>query len=326
MKNPPAKLGLGINACRVAWFVSGLLAAGVASSQSTAESPWTASAQLGVGYDTNANGSTREQTFLGFTLDPRRVATESSFGELALSAEHTAEFEGTRGFISTFQLAHRAYPDAPVADQTVAALGTEAVLVRNGTRWSTALSGYANRLDSVNHEHGANIDLAVSHRSAGHLETAFTLRTSRVGFSEKEFEVLDIDRYLAGLSFSQVEIGEGANNIGITFLAGRDAARRGGSPFGDTRWGALISGTWLVRPRRSAYLEVSAQRSDYAGEFFGFARRDGQYEAVVSLEFQSWPAVKWSLTPQLRYVRNDSTVSVFAYDRVEAALYIARQF
>jgi hypothetical protein len=279
-----------------------------------------------VGYDTNANGSTREQTFLGFTLDPRRVATESSFGELALSAEHTAEFEGTHGFISTFQFAHRAYPDAPAADQTVAALGTEAVLVRNGTRWSTALSGYANRLDNVNHEHGANFDLAVSHRSAGHLETAFTLRTSRVGFSEREFEVLDIDRYLAGLSFSQFESGEGTNNIGITFLAGRDAARRAGAPFGNTRLGTLISGTWLVRPQRQVYLEVSAQKSDYTGDFFGFSSSDKHYEAVLSLEFQSLPAAKWSLTPQLSYVRNDSTVSVFAYDRVEAALYIARQF
>jgi hypothetical protein len=284
---------------------------------------WTAQTHLGVGYDTNANGSTQEQTFVGFTLDPRFVATESAFAELGLSLEHTTNLSAQSGFISTAEWSHRANPNASFADQTLVALGTEAVLLRGDTRFSAGVSGYSGWLQGHEDERGAHVDLGVSHRR-GDLETAFALRTSRLSYIQSDFALLDVDRYLGALTLTQFNIGAHSASVGVTLLGGRDAARRVGSPFGATRIGAQLSANWVLKPQATLYLELSGLQSDYAGEFFGSDREDDQHTAALALEFERWPAEKWTFAPQVRWVRNDSTVTLYSYHRIEAVLYVRR--
>ena len=297
-----------------------------AAESAAPESGWEGLAQFGAGYDTNANASTREQTFLGFTLDPRFIESKSAFGELTLGVDHHAVFGSTRGINSSLRLAHRANPDASFADQSVASLGTEGVVVIGATRLRLGLSAYTDWLDREDHERGANIELGVFHQTGDRFETELTLRAGRIGYHPQDLEPLDIDRYLAGLSFTRVNLGSHSASVGITLLGGRDTARRVSSPFGNNRNGAQLFTNWPLRPHTILYVEFAALRSNFAGTFFDLRRRDDQYEGLLSLEFSDWPAARWSFTPQLRYVRNDSTVVLFAYDRIEAALYLGRQF
>jgi hypothetical protein len=289
-------------------------------------SGWTGLAQFAAGYDTNANASTREQEFLGFTLDPRFVESESSFGELTLGLNHTAVLASDRGFNSSLQVAHRANPHAPFANQTVAFLGTEAVLLRDAGRFTLGISAYADRLDGKNNEHGTSIDLGMSRQSGENLEMTLSMRASRIGYEESDLEQLDVDRYLGGVSLTRHNLGTQSGSVGFTLLAGRDVARRLGSPFGNNRMGIQLSTSWAVLPQASLYVELSGMRSDFTGEFFALDRKDDQYEATMALEFSDWPAARWSVMPQVRHVRNDSTLSLFKYDRIEAALYVRRQF
>src|SRR5918994_2438330 len=164
-------------------------------SEEAETSGWAGLAQFAAGYDTNANASTREQEFLGFTLDPRFVESESSFGELTLGLDHTAVLASDRGFNSSVQLAHRANPGATFANQTVAYLGSEAVLLRDAGRFTLGISGYADRLDGKDPERGASIDLGMSRESGENLEIAFSVRTSRISYEESDLEALDVDRY-----------------------------------------------------------------------------------------------------------------------------------
>jgi hypothetical protein len=64
----------------------------------------------------------------------------------------------------------------------------------------------------------------------------------------------------------------------------------------------------------------------YDGSFFGSRRHDDQLGLTLAFDLQEFPARRWTVTPRLRYVKNDSNVSLYEYDRYEAVVYIRRGF
>jgi tetratricopeptide (TPR) repeat protein len=286
---------------------------------------WSALAQFGAGYDSNANGSTSEQTFLGFTLSPHNVETESSFGELTLGLGNTVALGERSGLVSNLELTHRANPDASFIDQTVASLGTGFVWAVGATRFSAGADGYAGWLDGEDHEHGVNLNLGVSRRF-GDYEGAVSVRGGTLEYEQEALQILDVDRYLAGVSLTRLNIGEQSGRIGLALLGGSDDAKRSGSPYGDDRYGARAYVSWLMRPQSSIYLEASYMTTEYDGTFFGSDRSDDLFGATVALDFQNFPAAKWSVAPRVRYMKNDSSISLYEYDRFEAVVYIRRSF
>jgi hypothetical protein len=66
--------------------------------------------------------------------------------------------------------------------------------------------------------------------------------------------------------------------------------------------------------------------TEYDGAFFGSSRTDDQLGLSLSLDLRDWPARHWNVAPRLRYVMNDSSVSLYEYDRLEAVVLIRRAF
>jgi tetratricopeptide (TPR) repeat protein len=290
-----------------------------------AGSHWSALAQFGAGYDSNANGSTSEQTFLGFTLDPRNVATSSSFGELLLGVGNTVALGTESGLVSNLQLTHRANADASFIDQSVVSLGTGFVWAHGAMRYSAGVDGYQGWLDGENHERGANLNLGAARRF-GDYEGALSLRGGTLEYVPDSLKILDADRYLAGLSLTRLNIGASSGRIGVALLVGKDDARRSGSPYGNDRYGARLYASWLIQSQSSVYFELSEMTSDYDGTFFGDRRKDDLFAATLAFDFQNFPAAQWSIAPRLRYMKSDSDVSLYEYDRFEAVVYIRRSF
>jgi hypothetical protein len=139
-------------------------------------------------------------------------------------------------------------------------------------------------------------------------------------------EILDADRYLAGLSLTRLNIGDHSGRVGVVLLAGTDNAKRSTSPYGNDRFGARLYASWLLRPQASIYVELSQMSTDYDGRFFGASRKDDLFGASVALDFQNFPFAKWSVAPRVRYMKSDSNISLYEYDRVEAVLYVRRSF
>lgn len=290
-----------------------------------AGSRWSALAQFGAGYDSNANGSTSEQTFLGFTLDPRNVETSSSFGELMLGVGNTLALGTQSGLISNLQVTHRANTDASFIDQTVVSLGTGVVWARGSTRYNAGIDGYQGWLDGENHERGVNLNLGASRRF-GDYEAAVSLRGGTLDYEAQALKILNADRYLAGLSLARLNIGQSSGRVGAALLVGKDDASRSGSPYSNDRYGARLYASWLIQSQSSVYLELSHMTSDYDGQFFGASRKDDLLAATVALDFQNFPAGRWSVAPRLRYMKSDSDVPLYEYDRFEAIVYIRRSF
>ena len=174
------------------------------------------------------------------------------------------------GLVSNLQVTHRANTDASFIDQTVASLGTGFVWARGSTalqrRASTATQGW---LDGEDHERGVNLNLGVAHRF-GDYEAALSLRGGTLEYEQPASQILDADRYLAGLSLTRLNIGEHSGRIGVALLVGKDEAQPGRLAL-------------RQRPlRRAAVRELAAaaavervsskcasMTSDYDGSFFG---------------------------------------------------------
>ena len=287
---------------------------------------WSALAQAGAGYDSNANGSTSEQSFLGFTLDPHNVATSSSFGELALNGANVLSFSPTFGVVSSLGLMHRANADASFVDQSVSSLASTAIWLRGAYRLSAGVDGYVGWLDRVNHERGANLDLGASHQFGSDYEGALSLRAGAVQYRDDALRILDTDRYLAGASLTRFNLGPHGARVGATLLLGMDDPRQAGSPYGNDRYGVRIFGSMALLPNATAYAELSEMSTRYDGSFFGSKRNDDQLGITLAADLQDFPAQRWTLTPRLRYMKNDSNVPLYEYDRFEAVIYIRRGF
>jgi tetratricopeptide (TPR) repeat protein len=284
--------------------------------------------ELGAGYDSNANGSTSQQNFLGFTLDPNNVEAESGFAELALGLSHVAPVDGSTAWVNGLRLSHRYNADARFVDQSIAAIGTTVSRASGRTRVSAGINGYYSLLDGEDHEYGGALDLGIGGRFAENWDLGFNLRGGPVRYQDELLEVLATDRYLAALTLSRLNIGGRAARIGLTLVGGVDEERDNESPYGNTREGARLNGGWSLSPSASLYVEAGFLRTDYDDTpgFFGADREDEEVGGLIAFEFHSWPAEDWTLNPRVRYLQHDSNIALYEYDRWEASLYLRRSF
>jgi hypothetical protein len=287
---------------------------------------WSALAQVGAGYDSNANGSTSQQSFLGFTLDPHNVATSSSFGEVTLNGGNVLAFSPTFGIVSGLDLQHRSNTDASFVDQSVSSLTSTAVWLHGAYRFSGGFDGYFGWLDEVSHERGVNLNLGASRQFGNDYEGSVSVRAGKVEYRDDALRILDTNRYLAGFSLTRFNVGERGARIGATLLLGQDDAKQTGSPYGNDRYGIRLFGSMAVLPNAVAHAEISALSTRFDGSFFGNRRNDDQLGLTLAADLQDFPARRWTLTPRLRYMKNDSNVSLYEYDRFEAVLYVRRGF
>jgi tetratricopeptide (TPR) repeat protein len=289
---------------------------------------WRGFLDVGAGYDSNANGATGAGEFLGFTLDPRNVETGSSFLELAAGFNHSAGFANGSAFVASGRLGHRLNPDASFIDLTTASLAGQLQWSWGGTRLDAGVATDFDWLNGESHQRSVALDLGLDRPFAGDWRASIDARLASLRFQPTALEVMDADRWLAALSVSRVAIGSHQGRVGAALLAGGDDTRRTGSPYGNGRVGARLYSSWSMSRSASLYAELAYLDTNYRDSpgFFGVDRTDRQWSALVATEYQNWPGTGWSLAPRIRYVKNDSNVALYEFDRVEAGIFLRRSF
>jgi hypothetical protein len=187
------------------------------------------------------------------------------------------------------------------------------------------VDSYRTWLDGRNHERGISLNVGASRRF-GEYEAAASLRGGPLDYAPDGLQILDAERYLAGLSVARLNVGPKSARIGAALLVGKDEAKRAGSPYGNVRYGARLYASWPIQAESSLYFELSEMTADYDGTFFDAHRKDDTFSATLAFDLQSFPTANWNIAPRLRYTKSDSDVSLYAYDRVEAVVYIRRTF
>jgi hypothetical protein len=100
----------------------------------------------------------------------------------------------------------------------------------------------------------------------------------------------------------------------------------GGRPSGANRFSGLRAGGGLTAGSLGWYASAGAQASSYDTVHSSFLRKraDRQYDMTVGTDWH-W-RTNWTLSPQLKYWRNNSNMEVYAYSRTDVSLTVRRDF
>jgi len=293
---------------------------------------WSGFVETGGGYDSNANASTSSTTFGGYFLDPDNVETGSGYVSVAGGINHSTGFANGLASTSGLRLDYRNNPDAHFVDQAVASGGSSLYWNAGAWRMSGGVNGFYGLLDGDPNESYLGLNAGIGRLFGEDWEIGGRLQGGALRYHQDALETLDVDRYVGTLTLTRYNIGTAGARLSMSLVGGRDDATEDGSLYGNDKLGGRIAGNWPVRDNIGLYMEAGYLRSDYddgAGFYDGSGlshRNDDQYTALVSADLDNWPAAGWTLSPHVRYVRNDSSISLYEYDRWEAGVNLSRNF
>jgi tetratricopeptide (TPR) repeat protein len=271
-----------------------------------------------VGNDSNANASGSEQ-FLGFTLSPNNVETASPFAEIAAGFNWFVPRSSQSAWLVKARAGHRSNTDASFMNATVLN-GYGGMNWQRGDWFGRAgVDSYWAARDGNANESYAGADLLFGRRLGVDWDLTLGLRGGAQRY-DSSIEVLDVDRVMYTLGLSQRFMTSGRMSLELT--SGNDSAKETGSPYGNSKLGGRVS---LSTPLGSAsflHASISSLESDYDGLFFGVPRVDQQVTLLLQFEFRDVWTDGLSLTPLVRYVDNESDLSLYEYDRTEIGLFI----
>ena len=272
---------------------------------------------LAGGYDNNANGSTDSQQFLGFTLSPNNLKTESSFAEVGASFSWNNPKSTQFGWYAGGRASYRHNPDASFVDAGLIS-GNVGINWQRGKFFGRAgADGYFATRDGDSNQNYVGLDALLGSRIADNWDLTFGLRGGGIRHDDA-IDTLDVDRvlYSAGLTYRFASPGR----FGIEVIGGDDSARKAASPYGNSKLGGRLTLFLPVGASGSLFASTGSLTSDYDGLFFGSARKDTQISTLVQITFDDVGIDGLSLTPRIRYVDNDSDVALYKYDRTEVGL------
>lgn len=288
---------------------------------------WSGGFEFGSGYDSNANASTDDETFLGVTLDPDNVETSSPFLQLGGWLDHALPVGQGSRLATRARAGQRWNTDASFVNQTVASLDTTLRVGGGPTVFSIGGGGYYGLLDGDAHHWGASVDVALSHDFGDGWRTTGMLRAGTLRYDDNfaSLSVMEVDQQLAALSLQRA--GE-AGHFGVTVFAGTDDPRESGSAYANDRLGVQLQAGSQNASGLGAQFQFGYQEVDYDGTpgFFGADRSDDIWYAAVSGELRDWPVAGMQLVPRIAIYRNDSNIPLYQYDRIEVGLTLRRSF
>jgi len=274
---------------------------------------------LFAGYDTNANGSTSDQQFLGFTLSPDNVKTESGFAEIAAGFDWFIPRNPRFGWVFNGRAGHRTNPDASFVDATIISGLGGFSWQRSAWFGRAALDGYWGARNGDPNESYAGLDALFGRRLADRWDATLSLRGGAQRYDDS-IDVMDVNRFLYSLGITHRFASRAQFSAQLT--GGIDDETNDGSPYGNSKIGGRLSLTAPVGESAWLFASLGSLRSDYDGLFFGTSREDTQLMSVLQIEFRDVLTRGLTVIPRVRYVDNDSDVDLYSYDRTEMGVVI----
>jgi len=282
----------------------------------TPQSRFTPYLELTAGHDSNANGSTDNQQFLGFTLSPLNIETASSFGEIGAGFNWSVPSSVSAAWYLSMRASYRHNPDASFVDPSVLS-AVSGFTWRSGSFFGRAgVDGYWALRDGESNEAYGGLDVLLGNSVNEHWDLTLGLRGGAMRYDDF-IKVLDVDRvlYTLGASYRFSSLAK----LSFEAVGGQDSEKQAGSPYGNSKAGGRMM---LSAPlgNNHLFMSIGSLTSDYDGLFFGVPREDTQLSSILQIEFRDLFTEGLSLIPRVRYVDNDSDVPLYKYDRTEFGL------
>jgi len=275
--------------------------------------------ELFTGHDSNANGSTENEQFLGFTLSPENQATDSMFVEAAAGFDWSLPRSTNFGWFIGARASYRDNPDAPFVDAGIVS-GLASMNWRSGAFFGrVGIDAYAASRDGESNETYGGANVLLGRSFADRWDLSLAIRSGALNYDES-IEVLDVTRTLYTLATSYRFAARG--RFSVAAIGGNDDARENGSPYGNSKTGGRVAITTGLGERTYLTASIGSLTSDYDGLFFGAPREDRQTMSLLQFEFHDVWTNGLTLAPRLRYIDNESDIDLYTYNRTEFGLMI----
>ena len=288
-----------------------------------------------VGHDSNINFATSNSSIavpalgnLVFVLDRTGVKTSDSYMGVNMGSEISHQANPGLGFFAGVELrnrvnnAHDRFDAVSVDARAGVAMGGAANSLRLGMLAGTYdLDGRNNRNTS-----GLNAEWRYLINPANQV-SAFGQHT-RYRF-EQSINVNDFDQSLYGANWLRV-FNDGKGVIFASLFAGHERAplrADGGKDFNGLRLGGQVQ--LNAKTELFAGIGTQASKYDLANAAFSTAtesriRDDKQFDASIGINWHYDKA--WTVRPQVSYMRNNSNIPLYEFDRTDVSVSIRRDF
>jgi len=276
-------------------------------------------AELLTGHDSNANGATSSTQFLGFTLLPENVATDTAFVEAAAGFDWSLPRSAQFGWYVGARASMRDNPDAEFVDAGMLS-GLIGMNWRRGALFGRAMvNGYGASRDGAANETYGGIDVLLGRSLGSAWDISVNLRSGALQYDES-IDVLDVNRtlYTLAAAYRYASLGR----FSLEAIGGNDNEQQSGSPYGNRKKGARLGLATELGNSTLLLASLGHLNSDFDGLFFGTARTDRQLSMLLQIEFRDAFVDGLTLAPRLRHTENDSDVDLYTYDRTEVGLMI----
>ena len=283
---------------------------------------WRAVVRARSGFDSNVNASTSDNRFLGFELDPQNQETDSLFLGVGAGIRTAIPLGNEVEFYGGVSADHSHYPDADFVDSTLgrADFGISKrwqrvfVALNNEYHYGLIDGGYNNR--------GAASSLLGGY-SFGTVLLTGQLRSGTLRFNDA-IDNRDVDQLSTSAAVRWQPMPTVA--LGFAVSVGEDDARQSGSDYSRDLTAIRGSLTWQADTNIQVQTSLGLLNADYPDPFFGMTREDDQFSIDASAVWTDLLPYDWVFTPNARYIDNDSTVTLFKYDRFVVGFTASRGF
>jgi len=145
--------------------------------------------------------------------------------------------------------------------------------------------------------------------------------------SYPDSDVRDADRYIIGAGWAHVFAGDKTPVVFFGPYIGKENTEDSSFDFlSNSIYGIRAGGQLSMSPKLVAYAGASYEYRDYDEQdpIFSETRRDNQYDFNVGLRYL--PGYKWTIRPQLSYLKNNSNTTVFDFDRAVLSINFRKDF
>ena len=291
--------------------------------------------EAGIGHDSNVNFATSQSQIqvpalgnLTFILNPTGVKTPDDYIGIAFGGEVTRQVNPGLGFFAGADVRNRTNSTQDLFDSTSldARAGVAFGEGRNVYRFGVLGGKY--ELDGKNNRDTSGINAEWRHMISAASQVSAFGQYARYRF-EPSISVNNFDQSTLGANWLNI-VNDGKGLLLASLFTGDERAPEradGGKRFNGLRFG----GQTQLNEKTEMFAWFGAQFSKYqqANASFSTAtdavtRDDKQYDGNIGINWHFDNA--WTLRPQISYIRNNSNIVIYQFDRVDVSVTIRRDF
>lgn len=283
--------------------------------------------EYGYGYDSNPQSITSVSPITTAAGDPLFLGGERSdhYNSLSLGGELAHALGGGLSLYAGGDARLRAHRHIDTADFGMldGRVGLGYTSGSSQTRVGVSAGRYGLDYEPTRDNAGLNAEYRALLNPANQLTV--NVQLTRFEFVPVLLKENDYDLFQGTVGWLRV-VNDGKGALGISLLGGYEKAR-GSRLDGDKPYiGARLTLQNSFTDRIGAFFLGGAQRGKYK-DFniaFGDERTDTLYDAIAGMSWTFAPG--WSLRPQVAYIKNDSNLAIFEYEKTDVSINLRKDF